>query len=186
MRLSPTPLAGVLVAESKIRTDPRGSFARFFCADELGASLSGRRIVQINHTRTIQRGTIRGIHYQRPPFGEMKFIRCLRGLVWDVVVDLRQASPTFLRWYAIELSPDNARMVIVPEGCAHGFQVLSPGSELLYLHTEVYAPQAEAGAAWDDPRVNIAWPLPLPERDGLSERDRRLPRLAADFSGIRP
>ena len=108
-------------------------------------------------------------------------MRCIRGRVWDVAVDLRAASPTFLQWHAEELSPDNLRMLVVPEGCAHGFQVLEAPSELLYLHTAFYDRDAESGVRCDDPRLAIAWPLPIAD---LSERDRVLPRLGSDFHGI--
>lgn len=125
------------------------------------------------------------MHYQQPPFAETKLVRCLRGAAWDVAVDLRAGSPTFLEWHAVELTPENALMMIVPEGCAHGFQALSPECELLYLHTAPHEPAAEAGVAWNDPRIGIAWPLPLPTEGGLSDRDRSLPRLDADFAGVR-
>ena len=184
MKLVPTALHGVFVAETEVRNDERGSFARLFCEDELKSALGGRHVVQINHSRTRQVGTIRGLHFQLPPHAEMKLVRCIEGRVWDVAVDLREDSPTFLRWHAIELASDNARMLVIPEGCAHGFQALAPDSALLYLHTASYAPGFEAGVAWNDPRLAIAWPLPLPKTDGLSERDRRLPVLANDFQGI--
>jgi dTDP-4-dehydrorhamnose 3,5-epimerase len=142
----------------------------------------GRRpIVQINHSCTTRVGAIRGLHFQYPPHAEMKLVRCLRGRVWDVAVDLRTGSPTFLRWHAEELSPRNARMLVIPEGCAHGFQVLDPDSELLYLHTASYAPPFDGGVRFDDPRLDIDWPLPLTD---LSERDRCHAFLKADFSGL--
>lgn len=184
MNLVPTRLAGVMVARTEVRVDLRGSFTRFFCENDLGAAVAGHHVVQINHSRTAQRGAIRGMHYQRPPFVEMKLVRCLRGAVWDVAVDLRAGSPTFLQWHAIELTPENAWMMIVPERCAHGVQALSPECELLYLHTAQYTPDAEAGVAWNDPRIGIEWPLSLPVEGGLSDRDRSLPRLAADFTGV--
>jgi dTDP-4-dehydrorhamnose 3,5-epimerase len=184
MNVVPTRLHGVMVAETEIRADLRGSFSRFFCEDDLRLAVANRHIVQINHSRTSQRGAIRGLHYQNEPFAETKFVRCLTGLVWDVAVDLRAGSPTFLQWHAVELSPENTLMMIVPEGCAHGFQALSPECELLYLHTARYAPEAEAGVTWNDPRIGILWPLPLPDQGGLSDRDRRLPTLAPDFAGV--
>jgi dTDP-4-dehydrorhamnose 3,5-epimerase len=181
MKLAATRLPGVMIAHTDVCTDPRGSFTRFFCEDDLQPALGGRRVVQINHSRTLQRGAIRGLHYQNAPFAETKLVRCLRGAVWDVAVDLRPHSPTFLAWHAVELTPDNARMMIVPEGCAHGFQTLTDGCELLYLHTARYTPKAEAGVSWNDPRLSIAWPLPLPREGGLSERDRSLPALEVTF-----
>jgi len=122
------------------------------------------------------------MHFQTPPHSEMKFVRCIRGRVWDVAVDLRQGSPTFLRWHAEELSPEPAAMMVIPEGCAHGFQVLEPESELLYLHTAHYERTAEGGVRHDDPRVGIQWPLEVVD---LSPRDRAHPLLEATFPGIR-
>ncbi|MEJ7745209.1 MAG: dTDP-4-dehydrorhamnose 3,5-epimerase, partial [Luteimonas sp.] len=161
--------------------DTRGAFARMFCEHELAQVLGGRRVVQINHSRTHAVGAVRGLHYQRAPHAEMKLVRCLKGRVWDVAIDLRAGSPTFLQWHGEELTTDNARMLVIAEGCAHGFQVLEPDSELLYLHTATYAPDAEGGVRWDDPRLGIPWPLPVSE---LSERDRLVPSLTAEFSGI--
>jgi dTDP-4-dehydrorhamnose 3,5-epimerase len=176
-----TKLSGVVIAESVPFVDPRGVFSRFYCERELAVVIGERRIVQVNHSRTVSMGTVRGLHYQRPPHMEMKLVRCLKGKVWDVAVDLRNDSPTFLQWYAEELTPMNARMLVIPEGCAHGFQVLEAETELLYLHTEFYMPEAEAGVRVDDPRLNIGWPLPIA---GLSDRDILHPRLGADFSGL--
>jgi len=184
MKILPTPISGVVVIEAAPREDERGSFGRLFCERELASVLGDRRIVQINHSRTRTAGAIRGLHFQRDPHAEMKFVRCLKGRVWDVAVDLRAGSPTFLQWHAIELSPVNACMVVIPEGCAHGFQALEPESELLYLHSAAYAPDAESGVAWNDPRIAIAWPMSPPGTSGISARDRTLPRLPADFSGL--
>jgi dTDP-4-dehydrorhamnose 3,5-epimerase len=184
MNVATSNLRGVMIAESAMHADERGSFTRLFCADKLADAIGARHIVQINYSITRRRGAIRGLHYQKPPHAETKFVRCLRGHVWDVAVDLRAGSSTFLAWHAQELTPENARMMIVPEGCAHGFQALQPDCELLYLHTARYAPEAEAGIAWNDPRLAIAWPLPLPDAGGLSARDRRLPPLDRDFAGL--
>jgi len=178
---TPTELSGVTVVETTSIVDSRGAFARLFCERELATIIGNRRIVQVNHSRSDTVGTIRGLHYQRLPHSEMKLVRCLRGRVWDVAVDLRAASPTFLLWHAEELSAGNARMLVIPEGCAHGFQVLEPGSELLYLHTAPYTSESEAGVAWNDPRIGIAWPLPPA---ALSPRDDDLPPLPADFPGL--
>jgi len=179
----PTRLAGVFVVETTSHRDARGAFARLYCERELAAVIADRHIVQINHSRTLAVGAVRGLHYQLAPHAEMKLVRCIRGRVWDVAVDLRAESPTFLQWHAVELTPGNARMLIVPEGCAHGFQVLEADSELVYLHTASYVPEWEAGARWDDPRLGIAWPLPVTD---VSERDRRHPCLTPEFSGIAP
>jgi dTDP-4-dehydrorhamnose 3,5-epimerase len=181
MIVRPTAIAGLVVVDTESHRDARGSFARWFCERELASVLGGRRIVQVNRSCTVAVGAIRGLHFQRPPHCEMKLIRCLRGRVWDLGLDLRAGSPTFLSWHAQELTPDAASMTVIPEGCAHGFQVLEPQSELLYLHTAFYAPEAEGGVRYDDPRLGIAWPLPATD---LSPRDRSHPLLDQDFSGL--
>jgi dTDP-4-dehydrorhamnose 3,5-epimerase len=181
VNVTQTALPGVAVVETTPFADDRGAFACLYDGRELASVIGGRRIVQINHSRTSRVGAVRGMHFQHPPHAEMKLVRCLRGRVWDVAVDLRAGSSTFLRWHAVELTPGNARMLVVPEGCAHGFQVLEAESELLYLHTAFYVPAAEGGVSCDDPRLGIAWPLPV---EGLSARDRGLLPLAHDFSGI--
>lgn len=181
MNIEATPIAGAMVIGSQSLVDHRGAFQRLFCDCDLVDVLAGRQIVQINHSRTAQIGAVRGMHYQLPPCGEMKFVRCLRGRVWDVAVDLRAGSPTFLQWHAVELSPESRRMFVIPEGCAHGFQVLEPESELLYLHTAHYVPQAEGGVRYDDPALGIQWPLPVTD---LSQRDQGHPLLSSDYTGI--
>lgn len=181
MNIRPTPLEGVLLVDTARRLDQRGAFARFFCDQELAAVLGPRQVVQINHSSTWEIGAVRGLHYQYPPHAEMKFVRCLRGRVWDVAVDLRRSSPSFLKWHAEELSPEHATMLVIPEGCAHGFQVLEAESELLYLHTAHYEKSAEGGVRHDDPRLGIHWPLPVTD---LSERDRSHPLLDTTFPGV--
>lgn len=176
-----TSIAGVVAVKSTVRSDHRGEFARIFCERELAAILGARRIVQANRSLTRAVGAVRGMHYQLPPHAETKLVRCIRGRVWDVAVDLRRESPTFLEWTAQELSPENGLMLVIPERCAHGFQVLEPDSELLYLHTAFYEPAAEGGIAPSDPAVGIAWPRPVAD---LSERDLSHPYLPADYSGI--
>lgn len=181
MKIQATSIPGVVVVETTPSRDARGAFARLYCERELAAVIGDRRIVQINHSRTHAVGAVRGLHYQLPPHAEMKLVRCLRGRVWDVALDLRAGSPTFWQWHAEELTADNARMLVIPEGCAHGFQVLDADSELLYLHTAFYTPDTEAGVGWDDPHIGITWPLPVTD---LSERDTRHSPLSSDFSGI--
>jgi len=181
MKVATTGIAGAVVAESTPFSDSRGAFVRLFCNRELGSILGERKIVQINHSRTTSVGAIRGLHYQYPPHDEMKLVRCLRGRVWDVVVDLRQNSPTFLQWHGEELTPDNSRMLVIPEGCAHGFQVLEKDSELLYLHTAYYEPSAEGGVRYDDPRIAVQWPLTATE---ISVRDQNHSFLVPEYSGI--
>jgi dTDP-4-dehydrorhamnose 3,5-epimerase len=122
------------------------------------------------------------MHFQYPPHAETKFISCNKGRVWDVAVDLRLGSPTFLQWHAEELSSQNRRMLIIPEGCAHGFQALDPDSELLYFHTNFYTPESEGGVLYDDPQLGITWPLPI---TNLSTRDQEYPLISKDFNGIR-
>lgn len=181
MLVSQTALDGVVVVQSPSMRDERGEFQRLYCDRELSAVTRGRAVVQINRSRTLRVGSVRGLHLQRAPHGEIKLVRCLRGRVWDVAVDLRAGSATFLRWHAEELTSDNGRMLVIPEGCAHGFQVLEPDSELLYLHTAHYAPESEAGFHCTDPRLGIDWPLPVV---GLSQRDSQLPRIGEGFEGL--
>ncbi len=175
MKIISTPIAGVMVVESIPFCDDRGVFSRLFCEQMLAPILGNRHIVQINYSRTTHEGAIRGLHLQRSPHAEMKMVRCLRGKVWDVAVDLRKDSPTFLQWYATELSLNSMKMLVIPEGCAHGFQVLEAESELLYLHTAAYSPDAETGVRFDDPLLNINWPLSV--RD-ISKRDQLFSLLA--------
>ncbi|MDD5462888.1 MAG: dTDP-4-dehydrorhamnose 3,5-epimerase [Methylococcales bacterium] len=182
MNVLQTSIHGVSVVETTPFCDERGLFARLYSENELAEVIGQRRIVQINYSRTHAVGAVRGLHYQRSPHAEMKLVRCLKGRVWDVAVDLRAGSATFLQWHAGELLPDNARMLVIPEGCAHGFQVLEANSELLYLHTTAYRPEAEGGVAYNDPTLNIAWPLPVTE---LSQRDRQHTMLGADFLGLK-
>lgn len=181
MQVRPLDIAGAALLETERRGDARGSFARWFCDRELGKVLAGSAIHQINHSFSARAGTVRGLHFQHAPHAEKKIVRCLAGKVYDVLLDLRQGSPTFLQWRGVELSAENDLALLIPEGCAHGFQTLSDDVELLYLHTAHYTPQAEAGVAHDDPRILLAWPLAVTE---LSERDRSHPRLADDFAGI--
>ena len=183
MKISTTPISGVVVVETTSHVDRRGAFTRLYCERELASILGRRRIVQINHSHTEMTGSVRGLHFQHPPHAEMKFVRCIKGRVWDVAVDLRQGSSTFLRWHGEELTPGNQRMLVIPEGCAHGFQVLEPSSELLYLHTEFYEPASESGLHVDDPRLNVNWPLPV---SGLSPRDTGYPFMDDTFSGVAP
>jgi dTDP-4-dehydrorhamnose 3,5-epimerase len=181
LKIIPTSIAGVVTVETTMRRDHRGEFARLYCERELAESIGAGHIVQANRSLTRAVGAVRGLHYQRPPHAETKLIRCIRGRVWDVAVDLRKESSTFLRWTAQELSAANGLMFVVPERCAHGFQVLEPDSEVLYLHTAFYAPAAEGGISPSDPAVGIAWPQPIVD---LSDRDKSQPLLTADFAGI--
>ena len=173
------PGAAQLIAER--RGDQRGSFARWFCNDELAGWLGGEHLSQINHSFTATQGSVRGLHYQNAPHAEIKIVRCLAGAVWDVMLDLRRGSPTFMQWRAVELSAELDNAVLIPRGCAHGFQALSANAQLLYLHTAAYVPSAEAAVKYDEPRAAITWPLPLAE---ISARDLSHPWLSADFAGL--
>ena len=181
MKKITTPIAGVNLVELSLYKDERGSFTRWFCEHELEELLNGKSIVQANHSITKCAGAIRGMHYQSFPHAEIKFIRCIRGRVFDVVVDLRENSPTFLAWYGVELSEKDHYLLVVPEGCAHGFQVMDRESELLYLHTEYYNPEAEGGVRYDDPAIGIEWPL---KPTDLSERDKSHPLITNTFAGL--
>jgi len=181
LNFHPTGIDSLFVVHTQPFGDHRGQFARYFCDSDLEGILQGRTIRQINHSRTVLPGAIRGMHFQNPPYAEMKLIRCLRGRVWDVAVDLRTGSPTFLRWFAQELSAENRLMMAIPEGFAHGFQVLEPESELLYLHTAVYHPPAEGGVRFDDPTLAIQWPLPVTD---VSLRDTQHSLITQHFVGI--
>ena len=176
------PLTGLKLIERQRLGDARGFLSRLFCSDELTVIGWHKTIAQINHTFTSQRGTIRGLHFQVPPYAEMKLVSCIRGKVWDVVVDLRYKSPTFMQWHAQILSAQNGHALLIPEGFAHGFQTLKNDCELLYMHTEVYAPQAEAALRFNDERLAIMWPLPVAE---ISVRDRGHPLLTSKFNGIK-
>lgn len=178
---NPTAITGVFVVERPCHGDTRGFLSRLFCADMLRSAGWTKPISQVNHTFTASKGAVRGMHFQHPPYAEMKLVSCLRGEVWDVAVDLRRGSPTFLHCHAERLSADNRRGLLIPEGCAHGFQALTDGCELLYCHSAAFVRDAEGGVRHDDPRLGITWPLPV--RD-LSVRDASHPLLPADFTGI--
>jgi dTDP-4-dehydrorhamnose 3,5-epimerase len=181
LRVVSMPLEGLAVLERERFEDARGAFARVFCADELREAGMPFAVVQANHSRTAQRGTVRGLHYQHPPHAERKLVHCLRGAVFDVAVDLRRGSRTLLRWHGEVLSAANGRALLIPEGFAHGFQALEDDTELLYLHSRAYVPEAEGGIDPLDPALDIDWPLPPV---GLSARDRSHARLESGYAGI--
>jgi dTDP-4-dehydrorhamnose 3,5-epimerase len=163
-------------------TDSRGYFERVFCSNELAEAGWKNPVAQINHTQTVHRGTVRGLHFQHPPHAEMKLVMCTKGEVLDVAVDLRADSPTFLRFHCELLSEREANALLIPEGYAHGFQTLTDDVEMLYLHSAPYAPEAEGGIHPLDSRVAISWPLAVSE---LSARDSNHPKLDEEFRGIR-
>lgn len=181
MNLLATPLAGLFEIQHTPHNDVRGSFTRLFCEQELAAIRPRLHFPQINLSKTHGCGSLRGLHYQTPPAAEAKFICCLRGSVFDVAVDLRENSPTFLHWHAIELSEDNSRAVFIPEGFAHGFQTLTDEAHLLYMHTATWTPESEAGLRYDDPRLAIRWPFPV---TNVSARDQAHPLVTTSFTGV--
>lgn len=161
--------------------DERGFLSRLFCADELCIAGWRKPIAQINQTLTTKMGTLRGMHYQQAPDAEVKLVSSLKGAVWDVAVDLRAGSSTFLQWHAEKLSADNLHAMLIPEGFAHGFQALTNDAELLYLHSAPYKPEAEAGLNPQDPSLAIPWPLEISE---ISHRDATHPFVKSDFKGV--
>jgi dTDP-4-dehydrorhamnose 3,5-epimerase len=175
-----TPIAGLLLLQRYRIDDARGFLSRIYSVDDFDALLA-KPIAQINHSVTRRKGAVRGMHFQLPPHAEIKMVSCLRGEVYDVALDLRKNSPTFLGWHAEVLSPGNQRSLLIPEGCAHGFQALTEDCELLYLHTATYMPGFESAVNAADPVVGIKWPLEITE---MSERDRGIPRLTPAFDGI--
>lgn len=181
MTFNETSLKGNFVIAPAAHGDHRGWFMRTYCKNQFQKIGHDKEWVQMNHSFTARRGTVRGLHFQHPPYGEIKMVRCIAGAVFDVAVDIRKDSPTFLKWYGAELSAGNKHMMYIPEGFAHGFQTLSDDVELLYHHSAFYNPQAEGGLLYNDPMINIHWPLPVSE---LSERDTRHPILDNKFKGI--
>lgn len=181
MTFNETILKGSFVIELEPFTDERGWFVRTFCKDEFSTIGHTKEWLQLNHSFTKQKGTIRGMHYQLPPFSEIKLVRCIAGAVYDVIIDLRKTSSTFLQYYGLEISAANKKMIYIPEGFAHGFQALSNDCELNYHHTAFYTPGAEGGIKYNDPLVNINWPLPI---INISAKDSGYTALKANFKGL--
>ncbi|MDR0390928.1 MAG: dTDP-4-dehydrorhamnose 3,5-epimerase [Planctomycetaceae bacterium] len=181
MKFISLKLRGVYRIDLEPRGDERGYFMRLFCANELKEIGHAKPIVNVNYSYTQQKGTIRGLHFQYPPDCEIKIVKCLRGAIWDCVVDVRKDSPTFLKWDTIELTANNNQMIYIPEGFAHGFQTLTDDVELLYFHTNYYAPHNENGLRFDDPTLNINWSLPA---KCVSERDKQYSLIDPEFKGI--
>ncbi len=176
-----TPLSGLNVVQRKPKRDSRGFLCRMFCSEELVAAGWAGPIAQINQTGTLRRGTVRGMHFQYPPHVEAKLVTCVRGAIFDVAVDIRRSSPTFLHWHGEYLSGENARALLIPVGFAHGFQTLEDSCELNYLHSCAYAPHSEGALNAADPRLSIAWPEPIGE---MSPRDAAHPFIGGHFAGI--
>lgn len=176
MKFAETPLSGCYVIDLEQIGDDRGFFARSWCSKEFEAVGLGPRICQANVSYNNARGTLRGLHYQLAPHAEAKLVRCTRGAIFDVAVDLRVESPTFRQWFGVELSSENWRMLYIPEGFGHGFQALENDTEIYYLVSEFYTPEAERGARYDDPAFGIEWPT---EVTATSEKDANWPRFDA-------
>ena len=178
MILTETSIAGAYVIEPEPAGDERGLFARTFDAEEFASRGLDGRVSQCNTSFNPRAGTLRGLHYQAAPHGEAKLVRCTRGAIYDVAVDLRAGSPSYMRWFAAELSAENRRAFFIPDGCAHGFQTLAPDSEVLYQMSTPYVPGSGRGVRWDDPAFAVQWPDPPPGGRTMSERDASYPDLA--------
>ncbi|HWI79335.1 MAG TPA: dTDP-4-dehydrorhamnose 3,5-epimerase [Ramlibacter sp.] len=168
MIFTPTELAGAVIVELEPAADARGYFARVYCEREFSARGLPRLSAQANVSMTRRAGTLRGMHFQVSPHEEDKLVRCVRGAIWDVIVDIRTGSPTYCRWIGVELNESNQRMLLVPKGFAHGFQTLSDDVAVSYMMSEFYEPAAARGARYDDPSFRIEWPLPVAE---IAEKD---------------
>jgi len=181
MTFTTTPLSDAYIVTPAPRHDNRGWFMRTFDKTEFSQIGFADDWVQMNQSMTHQAGTVRGMHFQTPPQAEIKLVRCVAGAVFDVIVDLRAASPTFLHWFGIELSAENQQMLYIPKGFAHGFQTLTANCQLIYCHSTDYAPDHEGAIRYNDPRINIRWPLPITD---VSDRDASHPFLDDRFSGL--
>jgi dTDP-4-dehydrorhamnose 3,5-epimerase len=175
------PLIGLKRITREPMGDSRGALTRVFCADELASAGWHKPIAQINHTYTAMRGTVRGLHYQLPPHAEMKLVSCIKGEIWDVAIDLRTGSPTFLQWHAEQLSADNHHALLIPEGFGHGFQALTHDTEILYCTSSSYTVPAERGLHPLDDHLGIDWPLSVTE---LSARDSSHAFINGNFQGV--
>jgi dTDP-4-dehydrorhamnose 3,5-epimerase len=182
MKFTETALKGSYIIGLEPFSDERGWFARFFCKKEFEQIGHTGEWVQLNHSFTNKKGSIRGMHFQLPPYSEIKMVRCIAGAIDDTIIDLRQDSATFLQWMRVELSAANKKMVYIPAGFAHGFQTLTDNCELIYHHTSFYTPGAEGGIRYDDKKVNIQWREPV---TGISGRDTKHPLLDDAFTGIK-
>jgi len=167
-----TSLSGAYLVELERREDERGFFARSFCQREFTDLGLDPCVAQCNISFNHKKGTLRGMHYQAAPHAEAKLVRCTQGAIYDVIVDLRQGSPTFLRWFSVELTANNRSALYIPKDFAHGFQTLVDDTEIFYQMSEFYVPEAAGGFRWDDPAVGIFWPLPV---SVISEKDAVLP-----------
>jgi len=180
LKFSPTPLQGAYIVTPNLLKDNRGEFFRTYCKTEFTEIKFDKEFVQMNHSINYRRGTMRGLHFQSPRAPEEKLIQCIRGSVYDVIVDIRKKSPTFMKYYAINLNPIDKQMIFVPAGCAHGFLTLEDNSELTYSHSQTYNPSEEKGLRFDDPMINIDWPNAI---EHISERDSSHPHVGESFKG---
>ncbi len=174
MKFTPVSIEGAFIVELEPLGDERGFFARSFCQEEFRQQGIDPLVAQCNISFNRHRGTLRGLHYQVKPHEEAKLVRCTQGVIWDVIVDLRENSPTRYRWFAVELTAENRQALYVPRGIAHGFQTLSDNSEVFYQMSEFYHPESARGVRWDDPVIGITWPIDNPV---LSTRDKSYPLL---------
>jgi dTDP-4-dehydrorhamnose 3,5-epimerase len=181
MKFNKTPLVGAYTIDLEKRGDDRGFFARMFCEREFGEAGLETHFVQVNNSLTGKKGTLRGLHYQLPPAAEVKVVRCVRGALWDVIVDIRAGSPTFGKWFGAELTAENRSMMYVPRGFAHAFVTLTDDAEAIYLVSAFYSPENERGVRWNDPAVGIDWPVEPVE---ISEKDGKWPDLDPGFHGF--
>lgn len=176
MKFIKTSLADAVLIEQQRHGDSRGYFTRTYCADEFAAAGLVSEFVQGNHSANVAKGTLRGMHFQHAPHGEVKVVRCVKGALLDVIIDLRPDSPTYRRWEGFELTAENGRSLYVPVGFAHGFQTLEDDTHATYMVSYRYTPGAEGGVRWDDPVFGIDWPLPV---SVISDKDAAWPLLAA-------
>jgi dTDP-4-dehydrorhamnose 3,5-epimerase len=185
MIFTPTALSGAYIIELQKLQDDRGFFARSYCSQEFAAHGLTPRVVQSNISFNKKKATLRGMHYQIEPYGETKLVRCTRGAIYDVIVDLRADSPTFKNWIGVELTAENYRMLYVPEGFAHGFETLEDETEVTYHVSEFYTPNAEQGLRYNEPMLGIRWPL---EVEVISEKDKSWPDfgVATVNSAVKP
>ena len=176
MKFTQTPLTGAYIINLEKKTDDRGFFARTWCTQEFGQHGLNPNLVQQNMSLTLKKGTLRGMHFQTPPHAETKVVRCTRGAIYDVIIDLRPNSPTHKHWFGVELTAKNYQMIYVPEGFAHGFVTLTDNSEVSYLVTAFYNPESDSGVRYNDPAFNIKWPIPITT---ISDKDASFP----DYQG---
>ena len=181
MIFNPAKLNGAFTIDVQPFEDKRGFFTRIFCEREFGEHNLVQHFVQANHSGTHGKGVIRGLHFQHAPFCEVKLVKCVQGAIFDVIVDVRAGSPTFLQWFGAELTAENKRMMYVPAGFAHGFQSLSDYSEITYMVSNFYNKESESGIRYNDAAVNVGWPLPV---SLVSDKDQAIPLVDNNFAGV--